>query len=615
MTLRRQQLLWYFFVGVVPTAIVAWMGGTFVWNHFIAGPYLHDSGWYSAIVWRQGFIPANPETAHPIRSFYGIHVSLLVSVASLLSYLSPVGRVGWYCLFQAAIYAPLGAAVAVLDGDRPGTRGWREAARAALVGLVFALNGQVLSCLGYPHFEIFIPAALCIMLGALATNRRRLAWAAMLFACGTREDGGLHAVLILSAVLASDFTSRPFPVPRAHVLRMAVVAFIVAGACFVLQKKLFVTANLFHEEYLGTPVYGHVDATTLAKRSATFFERVGVVWMPLLVTLGVAVYRRDPRVLLGWVAELPWLLLNFFAAQADKAAFSIYTGFPFVVSIFWVAAYARAGGDATDRGRWLGPLLVVALASIVGFAFSYPYVMPVLLEGALWPRAVPSGLASFADAVGKNPRSYGKLYWESQAGSWAIERLLPEDLYWDSKQIRSFEGRDGVVFYLKGDWFQARDLASLLARSPFSDCRRAEGADVYMCLRPGAPPHRGFVPSSPLLALSALSAGAKRVGEGIVVEAGEPHVAVYGPGLAMPSGSYEGRWRIRWGTCNEGSKPRADFDVFADNEILGHVGAEGDEETIVIPFTLAKDAPKVEMRSVTGRCAFTIESVTFALTP
>lgn len=604
---RNRQVLWWLVVAGVPCAIVAWAAGTFVWNHFIDGPFLHDSGWYSAIVWRRGAVPANPPAAHPIPSFFGIHVSFAVSIASLLSYLSPVGRVGWFCAFQAVIYAPLGAVVALLDGDLRASRSGRDIGRVGLVSLVFTLNGEVLSCLGYPHFEILIPAALCIMLAALATGRTTLAWFAMACALGTREDGGLHAALFLSAVLVSDWTGRPFVAPRATVLKMAFVAFFFSVGCFAFQKAFFVTANLFHEEYLGTPIYGHVTGPEMLLRARGFFERVGFLWAPMLVTVAIAVRARDPRYLLGWVVELPWLLLNFFAAQHDKAMFFVYAGFPFVTSLFWVGAYARVRSAGADRGSWLGPLLALSLACTVGFVFAVPFAPSYLRRTAVWPRQIPEGLAVFSDTVRNDARAYGRLRWESDVASWAIETLPNEDLAWRAEWIQTFEERDGVVFYLRGDWWVAGELFPLLARSPFSDCRRALGSDVFLCVRPGREGLRGFVPSSPLLASMRTGVGAARIGEEIEVEAREPILSIWGPTITLPAGQWESTWQVRWGACKEGAGAAAAIDAYAERP-LARADVDASSETLTLSFDTSKRVQNAELRLFTGRCALTVQS-------
>jgi len=81
----------------------------FIWNHFYRhGAYLLDAGWLSAVSFRSGIIPDNPEAATygPV-SFYGIHISPLISFFSLLSYLVPADRITWYAITQGAIYGGL----------------------------------------------------------------------------------------------------------------------------------------------------------------------------------------------------------------------------------------------------------------------------------------------------------------------------------------------------------------------------------------------------------------------------------------------------------------------------------------------------------------------------
>ena len=368
MTSRRRPLghrAWMLVACAVPTALIFWANAAYVWNHFVTGGYYHDSAWYSAIIYHAGFFQKNPGNTSTVPDYWGIHVSLLCSFTSLLSYLAPVPRVLWYALFQGAIYAPLGTLVA-LTAHRA-HRTFLDALLVVAATVVFATNGQVVACIGYPHFEIFLAAGLCVMLVGLATGRVRLAWLGIAMAIVTREDGGFHAASFAGAAIASAWFGRPFPVSQKTLWAMAVAAFAASVACFAVQKAFFVGANLFRIEYLGDPAFHHVTAELVKKRLPLFFTEASFVAFPLLGTIAIAIVRRDARYLLGWAVELPWLLLNFFAHQELKATFTIYTGFPFIGSIFWVGVYARLSSKEPSRG-WLASLSFVSALATAGLA-------------------------------------------------------------------------------------------------------------------------------------------------------------------------------------------------------------------------------------------------------
>jgi hypothetical protein len=204
---RRARPLYLVLAGLVPCLVVAWANGVFTYNHFYAsGTYLRDAGWFSYIVYRQGLLPSNPPLVEALPHYFSFHLSLIVSLGSLLSYLFPGDRVGWYCVFQALVYAPLGAAVALLARSTVAPLRASSAAALAALGLAFAFNGEALAAMGFPHFEILLSAGICVMIAGLATGRGTTGWIGLALAVATREDGGAHAATFLVAILACGET-------------------------------------------------------------------------------------------------------------------------------------------------------------------------------------------------------------------------------------------------------------------------------------------------------------------------------------------------------------------------------------------------------------------------
>jgi hypothetical protein len=471
------------------TVTLFWLGACFVYNHFLLGPYLLDSGWYSAIIHEQGLLPLNPPMAHPLRDYYGIHFSVLISLGSLLSHAIPLDRVSYYCLFQGLMYAPLGCVTALLLSGRqflPGSQPGARAADALLIlvaSLIFALNGQVLACLGYPHYEIFLSAGLCLLLAGLATGKARVAWCGLVIAAITREDGGLHAAAFAGAALLCSWTKKPWGLPQKALLTLCLVGIASSAFAIVLQKTCFVTANLFKHEYLGDPPYAHIDAGVLQERLLAFAKKCRFILFPLLGSAAIAVLKRDARYLLGWLVEGPWLLVNFLAAQELKSRFEIYTGFPFVGSIFWIGAYARVTAPAKQGRAWLAPLVVVSALSSLGLEMSNSGSVKRILTQAAWPVDVAyEPIASFASRLERDPNAHGYLFVDHAMAAWTVQGMPPARKVDDLRDIVSFHGRDGIVFYRRS-WL-GRYIARFIAKSPFTNCGRIPDTQVYACLRP-----------------------------------------------------------------------------------------------------------------------------------
>jgi hypothetical protein len=469
---------------LLPTLAAFWAGSCFVWNHFLNGPYLLDSGWFSAITYREGVFPDNPPCAHPLREYFGLHVTPLVSLGSLLSYLVPLDRVPYYCLFQGLIYAPLGALAALLARAKGGDATWGGACLVLGGAFLFAFNGQVLACLGYPHFEIFLSVGLCLMLVGFAAGRLRLAWLGLILAAATREDGGFHAVAFIVAALACSVSRRPFPIERRDLLRMAGAALLASVGAIVVQRVFFEPANLFRAQYLGNPAFGHITSALLQKRLLLLPDKAAFILLPMLGTAILCGITRDPRYLFGWIVELPWFLINFLAAEELKSAFSVYTGFPFVASIFWVGAYGQVGNYVFGKQRWLAVLSVVSALSTYGLYRSHPNPFKSTIRTAMIPADVPyAELADFSSKLEQNAPGYNRLLVDRSVAAWAVKGISRDRCVGALMRVESPESFDGIAFFRRGGL--GAQIPRFIDKSPFSQCGRIPQTEVFLCMRPG----------------------------------------------------------------------------------------------------------------------------------
>ena len=600
-------------IAFAPVLVVLYANAMFVRNHFyVRGPYFHDSGWFSQTVFHAGIIPRNPSTSFPMIYYWGWHVTGIVSVGSMLSYAFPGDRVDWYCIFQALIYAPLAFAIPVLVPPEA-RAGWRSALLVAACSLAFVFSGQVVSCMAYPHFEIFASAGIALMLAALAMGRERLAWVGLAMAIGTREDCGFHAASFLVAVLAADVFGRPFPMARRRVLLMAAVGLMATALMIAMQKKLFVSVDAFKIYITGTPPYAHLTGPALVERVVNFGTKCGFIWLAILATGLVAIVRRDARYLLGWVVTLPWLVLNFTAHQDIKAALTVYTGFPFVGSIFWVAAYARVEEARSARRSWRSPLLAgafVSVASTLGMLVSFPVPTVATLGSAFLPATRnPEGLRAFAR--GLRAREYGAVKVDPSMNSWAVESVTLEDL------VSAKELEDGIV---TGDgyafFFFGAAAIDLLARSPFPKCGHVPETPAFLCTRANGSLPPTVTPSSPLLQLVQLSPEhVRRADETVVVDARPAAgIATFGPYLRLRADAYTVSWDLAFGTCEPGAtSPSVHVDVLRDGKTLL---AERDLTPADASAVLAFDVPTsladkpLEFRTWWGgSCPFVVRGI------
>lgn len=595
-------------IAYAPVLVAFWANFVFIRNHFyVHGPYLHDSGWFSSLVWRNGLMPRSPvSVAWEVVYYWGWHPSLLLSAGSALSYLFPGDRVEWYSLFQGAIYAPLGVAFPLLVDPKRRTE-LVSALVAAVCSLTLIFSGQVISCSFYPHFEIFSSAGIVIMLAALAMGREKLAWVGIVMSIATREDGGFHAATFLAAVLAADFTGHAFPTPRKRVMLMLVAAFGGTVVLVMIQKKFFVSPEAWKHYLSGEPPYAHLNGPFLTRRVLGFFEKCAFIWAPFAIALLAAIVRRDWRYLLGWLVGIPWLLLNLTALQEIKGELSVYTGFPYVGSIFWVAAYARAGDRAPVRVGWRWAMFVGAgagLASLLGLDWKYSAAVESFLEDAYFPHdRNPEGIRALATDL--RDRKFGVVRTDPAMASWGIEGAWLPDLVTVADLDKGITSGDAFALWAN------EDSIALLVQSPFTRCGRVPRTRAVFCTHPGKPLPASVVPSSPLLAAcSTFGEHSRREGEVVAVDAAPFGGATIGPYIKLPAGAYRVTWHIDVQPCQPGVL--AHVDLFRGGKTLvamGDAPAGTGGATMEFDVTPELREEKWEFRTFTSACPYVIHGI------
>jgi hypothetical protein len=531
--------------GLLPCMLVAVGSTRFVLNVFFKEmPYMLDAGWYSAIIHRSGVIPVNPPIACSYATtYYGVHVSPLISVFSVLSYAVPLDRFDWYAVFQGLVFVPLGLATYLVTMGAPARSSLPRLPASMLAGAGFVLGAQVLVCLTYPHYEAAIAGAICVVLASIATGRRRLMWTFFVLGLATREDAGLHTGL---ALLPLGLWHARFPglvVKRRTLLAMAASAFAASVVAMAVQKLGFHAANLLRIEYLGTPTLGHVTPHLVAERVRFLLDQRLFLLVPFLFTVVLAAATRDGAYLLGFLSAAPWFFVNLLAHQEEKSRFDGYTGFPFLASAFWVLVY----GVFWARKRRL-PVAVMeaafgaacALSTIVANrTFSVPGIFDQM---AFTERATRPSIRAFARALRAQPPILGRLVVDDAVGALAIETLrLEQNYFWRrlAPDTFAFDQRDGLAVQMLPD----------LAARGLSRCTHVLGTTYSACSGTALPP--GFFGETPveqvpplLLFSTRFPDGRPRSPAGAVVGSGFPVGIVYDGVFTGIVGPHEVFWRL-----------------------------------------------------------------------
>ena len=483
--LRRAALL--VFAAGVPSVLLVIAVGNTILNHFFAhSPYLLDAGWYSDIVYHAGIFPKNPTIACDYAEwYYGVHPSLYVSLFSLLSYVSPLPRIEWYTLFQVMVFLPFAWAVYALAAKVQPIRSWAGIAIAALAAMAFTFSGQILRMIPYPHYEVAIPAYICLMLVMLTTGRQRWAWVFYCLALSIREDAGVHTAMALLPLVYLKWRGTELAPRMRTLLVMCAVGIGTTVIGSLSQKVVFHGPSIMGIVYLGDPIYSHINGGEIARRAAGFLHESKFLFYPFVATCVLAAVRRDARFLLGWLAGAPWFLLNFFAAQPQKSTFDAYSGFPYIVSVFWVLLY----GSLIASRRMRTPILeavfaVICVTSTIGLYQSSPASTDNLWHEFHTRQRNRDAVHAFVEALGKHRGELGHLRLDYGVASLALEYVRDAS----EGYAPGARGADTIAFH---DESVYRDsLVPDMIANRLDTCTRIVRTGIYLCGR--EPPPAGM---------------------------------------------------------------------------------------------------------------------------
>lgn len=406
-----------------------------LWHFYGRGAVLQDSGMQAALLWHSDLALHLP-AALGGQSFFATHVTPAFVMASVVSRVLPLTTAQFFALFMGVAHTlPALAAFRLLRAD-PGLRGMAGLAMATLLALGFAFDGLALAIARFPHFEMLMVAGICLFLVALAEGRIGAAAAFLALSLSVREDAGLH-VFGLLATLAAVRWWRGVPWRgQSTVLGFAAAALCWSVAALAMQRLLFGGQSSFVRIYLGEPAFAHLTLAGVGERLAGWAMCRAYVVAPALVAVGWAVRAREPLIVVGYLAAVPWALLHLFADSPIAGALSGYYAFPFMIAAFFPLVGARLAGRTALPG-----FALMLAASFLGLGWQYdpariafpgsflgvPFVQQRAVERALQalPRSRPqAGKLTVDQSVASvAPRAYG-------AGELLADQVAPDTIVW-----------------------------------------------------------------------------------------------------------------------------------------------------------------------------------------
>jgi hypothetical protein len=303
-------------------------------SHFYTtGSFLLDSGLLAALMYHNPAL-AVPESLNG-GSFFASHVAPILVVVSAVSEWLPVSMPAMFAGFVGVCHGLLGVGMLWLLVSGFGMRRSGGLLLSALASCGFAFNGLAIDIARYPHFETFGAACLLLFFVAVVLEHWPAAVASFVLAIATREDVGLHAFGFLSVWIALNLWRG---VPWRGSVRLAWFAAVGLGyavAVILAQHVAFPGTSSFMRVYVGDPPFRHLTAELLLTRLAGWGWLHSCIILPALVALVWSVRARNPYMMIGYVACVPWALLQLCAAS-DLAGWMVgYYAYPFLIAMAW----------------------------------------------------------------------------------------------------------------------------------------------------------------------------------------------------------------------------------------------------------------------------------------
>jgi len=333
-------------------------------NAYQFGSNLFDATTFETIIWRSGWA-LNPAPVIASVSFLNFHFSPIHYLPNAVSYLFPFDRMTYYGVVYGCVYGALLAVV--FCAFRTLAAGAVGIAVGAVGALVFYLSGPVSGGAWYPHQEIASALFTIAFFLAFAAHRHGIAVAMLILNASVREDCGLLLALPLLGLWACGrWYSRPDGLggDRHRLLIYAGGAAAISVAVFTVKRIFFHEVDIISDYYFGANPLAHLSWRIIGERLHFTVLYLQFVWAPGVVLATAALWLRDPRLFVGWIAFAPYWLVNLLAKDPVSAQLIHYKTFPFILTMVWPAVIAAAEPRADRRRLALVQAAVLASALV-----------------------------------------------------------------------------------------------------------------------------------------------------------------------------------------------------------------------------------------------------------
>lgn len=365
-------------LGLLCALIMSWFLATnYTLNHFyVNGAAMLDSGWFAYLsVSTSNFSPPNPPSLGG--TYFSTHFSPIFYLISaphrlLTSAGFNIPDAVWFSIVQGFWPALMTSSIFILI-ERNVSQPTQSAASIGLAATLLTFNGATLASVGFPHFEMAIPALLAAFFACYCNGKFKLAILFLFVGLLVREDAGLH-YFGLFFILASYLYAIKYSRYAKQFLFLAFICAVMSLLAISIQKYFFGTGdNALVRVYLGNPAFAHLSLSFLIDRIIGVGISRLYLFAPMLMILILAFRGRNWALLIGVAAILPWVVLNISAVSVHAGFLSVHYSFPFAIMVVWPAILCglqtyQVIPDSALSQVTIRTLLLIAISSI-GFAW------------------------------------------------------------------------------------------------------------------------------------------------------------------------------------------------------------------------------------------------------
>jgi hypothetical protein len=254
----------------------------------------------------------------------------------------------------------------------------------------------------------------------------------------------------------------------------------------------------FARIYLGEPAFANLSLGGLGERLLGYLHYRAYLVLPALFALFWAVRARNPYIVLGHVAFLPWGLLQLIADSPLAGTLSGYYAYPFMIAAFWPLLGVVAEGSATQPRAGVTVLAFTAMIAVSltalgkqydpgGIALPTAFVSPPSLARQATTEAAISELV-------RSKAELGAVFVDGSVLALAPAAYGPDETVRDAGDRRP----NTVIYFAAG--YEADRARSIAAAARLDWRYEIRGTSVRL------ETDRSIDPASPLAALLASAA-------------------------------------------------------------------------------------------------------------